>query len=481
MSSRHGSERMSRRRFLGGVAMVAAASVLGACATPQPTPAPTEAAPQPTAAVETGPTAMPVPEQVDWLHAPDISQMPKTTIRYWFYETPERIALGKQQVGLFSKIFPNITVDGRSAPEATDNQMLLAYIKAGTNSHVHQSVCNEDTYYITHDLLLPLEDLPGFKEVWDRMNPNLNYTWRDGHVYAISWYDDPIVIFYNKKVITEAGLDPTKPPETYSEFLSWAEAVAKIGKSFYSLTTGEEWWEWEFAMYPFYIAATGSNQLHSDDGTRAVFNTPEFVGVYDLVNTLVTKGYNLTDSGQDDPWFAGRLAATIQGMWQLQYIQRYAPDGFEFFVGPIPKPDNSKVAGNLTWNFVREFVLMREQQKQGEEADRINRAAWEFMKFLLSTEELAADYAAQGEFPCEKNWYDNPVYSDTIGGYGEDVVKWCAAYGANSPIYDMRTHLECESQGILQQSYLSVFYQKMKPAEAVKWAEDEVNKILAAG
>ena len=102
--------------------------------------------------------------------------MPATTMRYWYYETPERTALGEKQVAAFQKMFPNITVDGRTAPPAVDNEMLVAFIKAGTNSHVHQSVCNEDTWYITRDLLLALEDLPGFKEVWDRMNPNLNYT-----------------------------------------------------------------------------------------------------------------------------------------------------------------------------------------------------------------------------------------------------------------------------------------------------------------
>ena len=43
----------------------------------------------------------------------------------------------------------------------------------------------------------------------------------------------------------------------------------------------------------------------------------------------------------------------------------YAPEGFEMIVGPVPKPDDSTVEGFPTFNFVREFVLMREQQLTG--------------------------------------------------------------------------------------------------------------------
>nr|HMN30554.1 substrate-binding domain-containing protein [Caldilineaceae bacterium] len=354
---------ISRRSFLQGAALVTAGSLLAACqVTPGPAAAP--------AASSTG---------TDWLHADDLAAMPATTMRYWYYETPERTALGEKQVAAFQKLFPNITVDARTAPPSVDNEMLVAFIKAGTNSHVHQSVCNEDTWYITRDLLLPLEDLPGFDEVWNRMNPKLNYTWKDDHVYSISWYSGPWVMYYNKKLVEAAGLDAANPPKTHSEFLQWAEALTKDGQFFSALSTGEEWWQWQFTTYPFYIAATGSNQLHAEDGKTAVFNKPEAVAVYELINTLFAKGYNPREAFPTNPFFSGQVAATLSGAYLISNAKREAPPEFEMVVGPVPKPDNSTVEGFPTYNFVREFVLMREQEKQGEEADRINRAAWEFM------------------------------------------------------------------------------------------------------
>ena len=79
-------------------------------------------------------------EEKNWITAEDISDMPETTIRYWYYETPERIALGQKQVEEFMKLYPNIKVEGSTAPDNTDNEMLLAYIKTQNHSSIQQSV-----------------------------------------------------------------------------------------------------------------------------------------------------------------------------------------------------------------------------------------------------------------------------------------------------------------------------------------------------
>lgn len=463
MSDRFGP--ISRRRFLHSTALITAGAFVAGCA--------------PASAPSTAPSGESAPAaETDWLHADDISSMPETTVRYWYYETPERTELGKKQVEEFQKLFPNIKIDGRTAPEAVDNEMLVAFIKAGTNSHVHQSVCNEDTWYITRDLLLPLQDLPGFQEVMDRMNPNLNYTWKDGNVYAISWYSGPWVLFYNKKLVEEAGLDPANPPKTYSEYLAWAEALTKEGQYFIQHSVNEEWWNWEFQVYPYYVAAAGSNQLHSEDGKSATFNNPAMLAVYELLDTLFRNGYNMLETAETNAFFSGLVAADVGAAFMIRDAANYAPEGFEMIVGPVPKPDDSTVEGFPTFNFVREFVLMREQQLTGEEADRTNRAAWEFMKFLLSPEQLAADFAVAGDLPPVKDLLENPLYADTLKQMGP-IAEEYAQYAEDSFIYDMNTQFESESMAELQKSYLELAYDRMDPAEAVAWAEEQVNAILA--
>ncbi len=112
---------MNRRQFLLGTAAISASALLAAC---QPTAAPSggsSAAP----AASTGGEA-----SGNWLSVEDLSELPETTIRYWYYETPERIELGKQQEAAFEEMHPNISVEGSTAPESVDNEMLVAFIKA---------------------------------------------------------------------------------------------------------------------------------------------------------------------------------------------------------------------------------------------------------------------------------------------------------------------------------------------------------------
>ena len=66
---------------------------------------------------------------MNWLDLEDASELPDgTTIRYWYFETPERLKLGKAQEVQFEAMFLNITVEGSTAPDAVDNEMLVAFI-----------------------------------------------------------------------------------------------------------------------------------------------------------------------------------------------------------------------------------------------------------------------------------------------------------------------------------------------------------------
>jgi hypothetical protein len=93
---------------------------------------------------------------------------------------------------------------------------------------------------------------------------------------------------------------------------------------------------------------------------------------------------------------------------------------------------------------------------------------------------LAADFAVTGDFPPVKDFTTNPAYAEALDALGP-VAREVASYADNSYIYDMNTHLESESMGVLTKSYLEMIFQKQTPVEALQWAEAEVNKLLAAG
>lgn len=51
----------------------------------------------------------------------------------------------------------------------------------------------------------------------------------DGKVYGIPRTGYSMGLIYNKKLFTEAGLDPEKPPATWEELRAAAEKIAGLG------------------------------------------------------------------------------------------------------------------------------------------------------------------------------------------------------------------------------------------------------------
>lgn len=458
-------KKISRRELLKGVGTVTVGALLEAC---------TVSAPQ---AVE----KPVVPATVDWLHAEDISSMPSTAIRYWYYESPERTELGQKQVEEFQKMFPNIKVLGRQAPRWTDNQALLAYIKAGTNSHVHQSVYNEDLWYIDHNIPTSPEELPGFKDVNASLNPKLNYKW-DGKIWSLPWYFAGQALAYNTKLVKAAGLDPSKPPTIYSEFMEWAKALTIPGKQWFAAPpTGEEWWWWEFLLNPFYTAATGSGDLLDEEGKKPIFNNETYAKVLDLFATLFQKDYATFETFETNPFLSGQVACALPIFLEnhLGFL-RDGPKDFEYFIGPIPKPDDSTVPGNKTFLFVRNFMLMKEIQKQGEEADRMMRAAWEFEKYLLSPAQAIADFEVSCSPPSQADYQTNVIYQNIANSFGPAFVAH-ANYVLEQGVFGDMTNLRTvEYQDFQQKLYLNVIRGKMTPAEGLKWAEEQTIELLAS-
>ena len=425
-----------------------------------------------------------VPAEVDWLLAEDISDMPHTTIRYWYGDDTDFINMGPGLVDTFQSMHPNISVLGREAPRWVDNEALLAYIKAGTHSHVHQSVYNEDLWYIDRGVIWPLEDMPGFSETKAGLNEKMGYEW-EGHTYSLPWHFAGPAPHYNKTLVEEAGLDPDNPPLTYSEFLGWAQALTRdtdgdgeIDQWFMAPDVGEDWWWWEFVIEPLTIAATGTADL--TQGGTAIFNTPMFVAAYQLIADLFENGYAIIPEFATDPFLGGLVAVQWPGwMGNHAYYRDNAPPGFEYFAGPVPKPDDSDAEGNQAFLFVRNLALITEIEASPEEAERMMRAAWEFERFMLAPQQMADLFTAAGAPPAAVDLTTSPLYTPIIDDIGEPF-KWQVSYiTENAMIGDMTNMKAVNYMDFLQQAYLQVVYGKTSAEAAVTEAEQKTNEFIA--
>jgi ABC-type glycerol-3-phosphate transport system substrate-binding protein len=50
----------------------------------------------------------------------------------------------------------------------------------------------------------------------------------DDKIYAMPWVPGPILMFYNRNLLQQAGLDPDQPPQTWPELMQQAKAIWEL-------------------------------------------------------------------------------------------------------------------------------------------------------------------------------------------------------------------------------------------------------------
>jgi multiple sugar transport system substrate-binding protein len=140
----------------------------------------------------------------------------------------------------------------------------------------------------------------------------------EGQKYVVPHTMDLSVLFYNKELYEQAGLDPEQPPTTLVEFGEHARAVDALGDDIHGTFFGGNCGGcYVFTWWPS-IWADGA-EVMNEDGTESLLADPAAVAVYD-----VWKG--LADDGAVAPGYEDEPGAT----WVS-----YFPEGN---IGVMPMP-----------------------------------------------------------------------------------------------------------------------------------------------
>ena len=109
------------------------------------------------------------------------------------------------------------------------------------------------------------------------------YSWQ-GKNMGIAFTTDCRILWYNKDIFTEAGLDPNAPPTTWAELIAYANTITeKTGKYGFGMDLGLK----EFPMQAAFNASNGLIINVSDAGEITPnVNTPEFKGYLQMLLDL---------------------------------------------------------------------------------------------------------------------------------------------------------------------------------------------------
>jgi len=191
----------------------------------------------------------------------------------------------------------------------------------------------------------------------------------DGKLYAVPDSTDDRALYYNKDLLSRAGLVDAKgnarPPRTWAELEDYALKLSEYDahgaptRAGFIPNYGNSW------LYMY--AWQNGGEFMSPDGRTCTLDAPENAGalqfmvdIYDAVGkgdeshpgaAQVDAFSQSFEGGERDPFFTGKVAIKTDGNWVLGQIVDYAPN-LNYGVAPAPVPaggDYITWSGGFSW------------------------------------------------------------------------------------------------------------------------------------
>jgi multiple sugar transport system substrate-binding protein len=253
---------------------------------------------------------------------------------------------------------------------------------------------------------LPLEDrLSSAGVTRDDYLPNIwEYGMYGRHKWGVPTTLNVFGMYYAKKMVREAGLDPEKPPRTRAELELWADRLTQRDERGRLVQLG-----YAPVMTPIWIWNFGG-QLFDPAAKRFTLDSPRDIAALDWMAAMYGRsggmdayrrfaaGFGKLDSPQN-PLFVGKMAVREDGQWFLQFINKYCPS-LEFGVFPYPP----QTEGGESWTqMTGSFWVIPKGTKHPREA-------WEFLSWLIAPPQSARFCAELLNIPPMREAIDHPAF-----------------------------------------------------------------------
>jgi sn-glycerol 3-phosphate transport system substrate-binding protein len=241
----------------------------------------------------------------------------------------------------------------------------------------------------------------------------INYYKYQDQLQSMPFNASSAILLYNKDAFRAAGLDPEKPPLTFSEVTDAAKKLTKKDAS--GQTTqygfGPSIYGWLFEQL---MATSGAPYADNGNGrdnraTKVVYNSAAGKAILDWWKAGVDGGYFLNpgidNAGATNAFNAGKTAMYIESSASLRGSINATAGKFQVGTGLYPRPDSKPATGG---NIIGGASLYIMKSRPAEE----QQAAWEFVKYAMSPAVQAQWQSDTGYYPIVKKAYDEGPSKD---------------------------------------------------------------------
>lgn len=320
--------------------------------------------------------------------------------------------------------------------------------------------------FISGGNLMELDEVADDIDFDDYLDEFAAVVQRDRHVFGFPIETDVRGMYWNKAAFEGAGLDPERPPTTWSELFDVASAVHDPPDTYgtaYFANAGR----WTVNLF-----AAGGRVL---DGASNEPRFHESPGV--LAAEFVDRLYNESDVAPPNPLYEngsrvareflqGQYAITVvEGSWldffwrNLGHDQQEMQDRFGFAATPRPESGTTAtMSGGFVWAAFK--------------STKHPRIVREFLRLVNEREFLVQLMAETGHIPTRESLFDEPAIWDQI--LYADTVRELLGRTRLRPV----EHWSVVAQS-LDTALQRIAFDRDEPRESLEAAADEVRAALA--
>ena len=291
----------------------------------------------------------------------------------------------------------------------------------------------------------------------------------EGKTWGVPFQRSTVVMYYNKDLFKEAGLDPNKPPQTWADLKAAATKLTKKDASGKVTQWGVQIPSSGFPYWLFQTLTTGNDAILANEaGTKVKFDDPKVIEALQYWVDLGKAGVHppgVVEWGTTPKdFFEKKVAIMYTTTGNLTNVKNNAK--FDFGVAMIPgnaRKGSPTGGGN--------FHIFKKASPAQQEA------AFKFIKWVTQPERAAQWSMDTGYVAVSPAAYG----TDTLRKYGRDFPPALVARDQlEHSVAEFSTHENQRVTKALNDGLQAALTGTKTPAQAMQDAQREADRILRA-
>ena len=236
----------------------------------------------------------------------------------------------------------------------------------------------------------------------------LDYYTIDDKLYSMPFNTSTPILYYNKTAFEEVGLNPEVAPTNFDEILEYSEKLTKKSGNIterYGYAMQIYGWFFEQFLIKQQLDYANEGNGRDNQATAVTFDTNQ--GALNIINgwkKLVDSGlvanFGRNGDAVTDSFASGKVAMTIASTASLTDIKSKINDTFELGTAYFPAVSSTD-KGGVSIGGASLWIMDKGDDDKA-------KAAFEFIKFMVSADVQAQWAQATGYFSVNKEAYEIP-------------------------------------------------------------------------